>query len=438
MKTLYQWLCLVAFACIALSCTESEVSDNHSVKEYLTRRSLITKSALETLSSGISENDVVDYLKIRMSINPDEIKDITRYDITEDSYVFIVNLLRGGWYIFSGDYSSSPVLVEGEKGDFYVDDQLSKHDRLMLESIVSLIRKNRESNSDYAITNQRIWANVILSARNMTPGLNMLNLGDPDTMDVSIDVYLDTIWNDDFPFLTQTNWWPSTPFNNATPFVEKGGDRCFVGCAVIAIAQLLYYTHYAFGYPNFIYSKAECTDLYSAKTYNYVFSGYTNTSWDKMSKSYADAYQNHADSPYEAALCAMISNRSNTRYDPEGGSTSRDDIAGTLEYFTLTGTKMNDFVHETIFNEIKQKRPVLCSGESSTTGHAYIIDGFKRLYVLSVEEIRDMNGNVIARTTDVWANDLKWYINTGEPRRILIEDNAYYPKNRKIYTGWGR
>lgn len=253
-------------------------------------------------------------------------------------------------------------------------------------------------------------------------------------MEVDIECITDTLYNDNYPALTSTTWWQASPFNNAVPLLNNNGERCLAGCAVIAIAQLLYYTHYEFGYPNDIYANATCTSLYNQLPYNFSFSNQTTTSWDSMPLSWLYAPDND---PYSAALCALISKRSGTYYTSDGlGSTSPYNIASTLDSFMLTGASMQDFYKPTIINEIHNDRPVLCSGQENNYAHSYLIEGYRWLYVTETEIVRDLSGNIISQSVNVIVNDFMWHVNTGDPGHTSVAEGSYYPYYRKMYVGW--
>lgn len=444
MKSHYLLILLVVSPFLISACVESIEQPAAHKMSYLEQRDWLTKSANESLSTGISRADVEDYLGFRMNFAPSEIRDITRYDIDESVYVFIVNLKAGGWYVISGDYSCTPILCISEEGYFNVNQTLSRHDALWFQSVRDYTVQCRNSSSKEVTDNRAVWSYSKKKA--LLKELNSRN-EEPDTtetIEYIVDTYLDTLANDNYDWLGCPIWHEFEPFNNAVPLANTSGTRCPAGCAVIAIAELLYYTHYAFGYPNDIYASASCNDLYYQQPYTFTFSSPTTTSWNNMVSNW---YYISDTDPYTAALCALISKRSQTVYgiDSMGayGETSPYNIASTLESFLLSGTSLQVFNSNSIKNEIQNDRPVLCSGEAfvplenTYVGHSYLIEGYKWFYVVEVETLSDPStGEIVSEEITPIVNDLQWLINTCEPGRRTYANGIYYPSNQFMYIGW--
>ena len=276
MKTLSLVFTTMAAALLFYSCAESiDQSVQSSTESSSSCHNLLTKALNEKLSDGVSRQDVEDYLVYRMNETLDTVKDITRYEIDEVSYIYVVNTKDGRWFIFSGDYSSKPLLVEGE-GSMYFEGNLSKHMQNLLKAIGSKIIENRTAYSTETSNNLRIWE---ATKRRSERERRMLRDNEIDTGDVVVEYIVDTLINSVHPKLTSTSWDPSYPFNEALPMY---GDslRCTAGCAVVAIAQLLYYTHFAFGYPNDTYDDASCDKFYNAPDYAYSYGNPSTTCWN--------------------------------------------------------------------------------------------------------------------------------------------------------------
>ncbi len=440
MRSGYLPLLLSVGLFLITACVETIEQPATRKMSYLEQRDWLTKSATESLSTGITRVDVENYLGFRMNISLPEVKDISRYDIDETVYVYIVNLKAGGWYVFSGDYSCSPVLCLSDEGYFSVNTPLSRQDELWFQCVRDYTIQCRNSSSKEVLDNRSVWSH---SKKNALMKEVLSRNEEPDTMDVTIEVYQDTLANDDYDWLGCPIWHEYAPFNNAVPLANTSGTRCPAGCAVIAIAELLYYTHCVFGYPNDIYESASCNSLYSQQPYVFTFSSPSVTSWNYMVPNWN--YISDSD-PYTAALCALISKRSQTVYgiDSSGayGETSPNNIASTLDSFMLDGASMQPLDSTSIMNEIQNDRPVLCSGETpqpfgnTFVGHSYLIEGYYWQYVVETEIIMDPSGSIISEETYTIVNDLQWRINTGNPGRRTYANGVYYPHNKYMYIGW--
>lgn len=457
MKKTTFFLPLFATLFFLVSCVEQINQPSFDNDSVVSNNTAKTKSIIRDLETGINQSDIENYLLVYEHISSDELKNITRFEICEDAYVFIVNRKDGHWYLFSGDYSSAPILSEGEKGGTLFETPLSRHDKMWLESIENEIIKNRHSDSEFANSNRHEWirANQIaMLIKN--PRIITQRDGEPDTMDLDIEIITDTIYYEHYPSLTITEWHQDAPWNNQVPKFNNN-YRCLAGCTVIAIAQLLYYTHFAFGYPDYIYGSASCNNVYTDNPYSWSYSNYTNTSWDCMSIEHYNAYTWF--DPYMPALCAMIADKSGTRYEYEPdtqydytetyGNTKVDSVVTTLNYFSLTGASCLNYNTniDLIRNEIQHDRPVLCAGldsdgpNSNTIGHAFLIDGYHRHRITETVILRDMTGSIISQDTHTYQS-FYWCINTGNPSTYHIFDpvagGVYYATDRIVFIGWGQ
>ena len=444
MRRFYGLSIFLALAFLLASCAETMEQNTLSRKaDYQENRELLTKSLADRLSQGVTRTDVEDYLVYRMNISLDAVKDITRYDIDEDAYIFIVNLNEGGWYIFSGDYSSVPVIAEGDDEPLHLSGNLTRHGKAWLQTVRDNIIKNRSIQSEKVLKNRAAWLRAkYLSAMHRVGNHNLRS----DTYDSFL--VLDTLIDGYCAPLTQTIWDQGLPWNNNMPKLRFGTNRCLAGCTVIAIAQLLYYTHYAFGFPNDLYENSSCDDYYDqGPAYNFVFSNPSTTSWNHMTYNSG----NETD-PYMPAFCALIAKKSNTAYgvttpnansmDDSYGSTCLDSIPGTLQSFFLSGVSDHIFSQDSVINELTNSRPVLCSGGeslTSTIGHTFLIDGYRWFRVKETEYVVDENNVIIDEIVNIY-NYFYWHINTGDlsPAHQFWadEDDHYYPVQRHMFIGW--
>ena len=440
MKT--QFFFLAVLLLLLASCTEASFEDTSKASpSWKGYSEAITKAASECLSHGVSDSDAIDYLHYRKAIDSADIKDVSRYSIDDSNYVFIVHLNDDHWFLLSGDYSSTPILAEGGEG-FNLQDKPSKHAEAWLQSIASYMTENRSGRTQDVEINKAEWIHSKTVAEKARDKEKRINRDDPDTSDVIIEVDSEWLIDEYYPALTETRWDQGYPFNLSLPLYPPYGtiDRCVAGCAVTAIAQLLYYTHFAFGYPNDVYAEASCSQHYDASgtpPYSYTFSSPSTTSWNLMGLTSQANYN----STYVPALYAMIASSSNTNYHDGEGSTSPSTICPTLANFMLTGASPEDYNKSDVIDEIEDDRPVLCSGGDSyytTIGHIFLIDGYEWQKIRETETIKDLDGNILE--INVTIHDyFRWHINTGDPYvgyHIWSYENAYYQYNRKIYIGW--
>lgn len=443
---------ILAICTLHLSCTSndepnsnmSRVSDTaHSFRQF---RDIQTKSILSKLSEGITQIEVEKYIHERMNIPSQDVKEILRYDIDEDAYIFIVNLKEGGWYFFSGDITSEPVLAHGESGSFKIE-EITEHELGWFSSIRNHMISNRNNKSREVENNKKEWMRPYRTQM-LEQYKNELTRDETDSGDVSIDIRIDTLINVDYPALTVTHWNQINPWNRQVPMYGNS-TRCVAGCTVIAIAQLLYYTHYAFGFPNYIYANASCNDyFYEGPPYDFNLTNLTTSTWDLMT-AYGTGTSSYE--PYMPALCAYVAQISNTEYsidstllstyyEPSQGITVASNYASTLSFFQLTGATTQIFDEATVKNEIAHNRPVLCTGSNSSSisvGHAFLVHGYSQFKYREVETFTDENGAILEQNITVY-DHFYWRINPGAYNQqfINVVRNSYYPINPTMTVGW--
>ena len=430
-------------ACDETNYSKDEAAPKHSFQAY---HEILTKSAAEQLSGGITRTDVEAFLAYRMKTPQEAIDSITLFEIDEDAFIYVVNLKEGGWFIFSGDYSTTPVLARSETGSLDFGGKQSQYVTGWLQSIRDLIVENRDSESEEVRQNRGVWTMTRLKALNEKRKQGVRGGEEPDTTEVEIDYYLDTIFYSYHTPLTETYWHPRAPFNAALP-KSTTFNRCYAGSAVVALAQLLFYTHFAFGFPSDTYEQASCDQLYNASgtpPYNYVFTSNSTTCWNQMEAS------SPVDGSQEAALYALVAKFTGTNYVWDStivhgvGETHVDSLPGAMNHFLLFNTTKLDYTESRVFNELDNSRPVLTaggSGSSGTIGHTFLIDGCDWFDGCDREVISDTNGNILEVNYSYWSYH-QWHINTGiynsnpTDSHIWAFPGAFYPYNRIVYVGW--
>ena len=427
---------LMALTFLIVSCVETNDQLTTKSQSYLEHRTLLTKAATDALSAGVTAEDVENYLTCRMSVPASEIKDISRYEIEDDAAVFVANLNRGGWFLCSGDYSSVPVIAYSERGNFNLNGKLSRHMQGWLQTIREQIVSNRNSYSETVQANRNEWVRTKRASLNRDGD-------DPDSSDFEIIVDSEWLRDDYYPALTETSWDPAYPFNQAMPKRYNTTLRCIAGCTVVALAQLVYYTHNEFGFPNDIFSSAYCDNYYDeGPPYNFNLSGQTTSTWDDMSLSYNYYNYDPTGWSYVSALFALTADRLNTAYDPDGGETLPSNIPSAMAAFLLSGVVNQSFYKPDVMDEIEADRPAMCSGTSSqgeTIGHTFLIDGYLWQIIRETEYIYDLQGHLLEQN-ETTHDTFWWHINSGEhPQHSFWTSPEYYfPYNRIMHIGWSQ
>lgn len=179
------------------------------------------------------------------------------------------------------------------------------------------------------------------------------------------------------PLLDGIKWDQREPYNNMCPLYE-GTNRSVTGCVATAMAQVMMY----YQYPKKLKSTIES---YNTQTYGIqipeISSGATYD-WDNMLPDYSKSDYNSAQADAVAKLMYHCGAAVKMDYGPSSGANVTPAILAT--YFGYDADLMQDLTR-TVFtlqqwmtlidNELKAKRPILYSGQSSDGGHEFVCDG---------------------------------------------------------------
>lgn len=179
------------------------------------------------------------------------------------------------------------------------------------------------------------------------------------------------------PLLGGIKWNQRAPYNNMCPLYE-GTNRSVTGCVATAMAQVMMYYQYP--------KELETTiKAYNTQTYGIqipeISSGATYD-WDNMLPDYSKSDYNSAQADAVAKLMYHCGAAVKMDYGPSSGANVTPAILAT--YFGYDADLMQDLTR-TVFtlqqwmtlidNELKAKRPILYSGQSSDGGHEFVCDG---------------------------------------------------------------
>lgn len=179
------------------------------------------------------------------------------------------------------------------------------------------------------------------------------------------------------PLLGGIKWNQMAPYNNMCPSYN-GTNRAVTGCVATAMAQVMMY----YKYPKELKATIEG---YTTKSYKMnvpkINSGATYD-WDNMLPNYSKSDYSFAQADAVAKLMYHCGAAVKMDYGPSSGANVTPDILAT--YFGYDADLMQDLTR-TVFtlqqwmtlidNELKAKRPILYSGQSSDGGHEFVCDG---------------------------------------------------------------
>ena len=177
--------------------------------------------------------------------------------------------------------------------------------------------------------------------------------------------------------LIHTKWNQGTPYNNFCPV--SNGKRCITGCVATAMAQVMkYWSWPVHGYGSVSYEDDGCGQLLSED----LSSNYYD--WNNMLDTY---YTNGNYTSVQISAVATLMRDCgyavHMHYTPDESGASVS--AGTMrEYFHYSPMATDRYVenyseerwHDYIRRDLLAKRPVMYNGQSTESGHEFILDGF--------------------------------------------------------------
>lgn len=269
-------------------------------------------------------------------VSKDSLKSIRPIVATSLDTVMYVAEYSDGWKVIAADKRSTPILASGSKGTFKqqfqgpgasiwfddIADQIVKMKRSNLPVNDSVLRGNKDF---------QLWMDVehIAEYRRKPRRQAQANEEFDDTESVELVFYRKRPLDMEFCIegtlqqgpLIQTHWGQDIPWNTNLPQVQKF-EGVFVqppvGCTAVAMAQLLYYTHYKLNIPTGLYHDVAYTGtIYNDMNQNVSMrrTMYVENSerWDWMPLTNSGYYFN-----YVADLMADVGYRLGMKYTANG------------------------------------------------------------------------------------------------------------------------
>ena len=184
--------------------------------------------------------------------------------------------------------------------------------------------------------------------------------------DTSLDPLIKTHWNQDYPY------------NNLCPWLSEDMQG-YTGCVATAMAQVMKYHEWPErGTGSHTYTDPNCGQTLSANF------GETTYRWDLMPNDYDGSW---TDEQIEAVatLMAHCGVAVEMMYQPDGsGAYSQDLPAALVNYFGYAKDVIyleRDYYTQNewigmVKDELDAGRPLYYSGASSSSGHAFVLDGY--------------------------------------------------------------
>ncbi|MBQ3204500.1 MAG: C10 family peptidase [Alistipes sp.] len=257
---------------------------------------------------------------------------------TEVSFYLINYDDNAGYALVSTDERTTPVYMYAEEGNITTE---------AFEEVPPLAIFMEEAIANYEAEVASYGADEPIDIY-FPPGVS----GKIATID-GIECYLDihTTQVSKGPFCSSTIWHQDFPYNIYC-------NNHFVGCGMIAMGQIMAYHKYP--------------AAHGTSTYN----------WNNILSDTTFYYGYQVGVTDVARLLRDIGDAAGANYtdnDPSTGITI-DDAKQALNAFDYTCSSPTDFNQQTAVLELNAHRPIYARGQISTTGHAWVIDGYDRYF----------------------------------------------------------
>ena len=178
------------------------------------------------------------------------------------------------------------------------------------------------------------------------------------------------------PLLGETVWNQYSPFNDLCPM--DGNERSITGCVATAMAQVMYYHRWP----------AQTTQTIpayttSSKNIQVPAIDITTIDWDHMLPNYYTVTPTAEEKNAVAELMLLCGVSVEMDYASNGSSAYTNAPATALKKyfdydacFLWRGYYGQEEWNQLVYDELHNGRPVLYSGQSSSGGHSFVIDGY--------------------------------------------------------------
>lgn len=179
------------------------------------------------------------------------------------------------------------------------------------------------------------------------------------------------------PLLGGIKWNQTEPYNNRCPLYDET-NRSVTGCVATAMAQVMMYHQY----PKELKSTIEAYTTKSKGIKIPAINSGETYDWDNMLPDYSKTDYSSAQADAVAKLMYHCGAAVKMDYGPSSGANVTPAILAT--YFGYDADLMQDLTRTCftlqqwmtlVDNELKAKRPILYSGQSSGGGHEFVCDG---------------------------------------------------------------
>lgn len=208
-----------------------------------------------------------------------------------DTLLYLFNY-KDGWIVVSSDTRTSPIVASNESGQLSFKQISNSKTSIWFNGIAEEILALRYDDQAYKTrSSDDFWAAYkIPHNRDSLPEYPCWMM---KTNNQTVDILTESIGP-----LIQTKWGQKFPWNNEMFYGYDSNnqmEKCILGCASVAMSQILYYTHFFLGKPNGLFHDVSVYGLkYSVNSgeQGIVRDNYysNSTRWNDMAETDSDSH----------------------------------------------------------------------------------------------------------------------------------------------------
>lgn len=389
---IYLILIIAIQSCLATSEFDDSISESHILSKE-------SSTIDNTNSNFVTQEDVQHYVKFKILEAKDKGKHLSlesiipKYSKNGKLTMYVIHY-NTGWDIISSDKRLPVLIATSEKGTFNYLEGSPQLEYLNLESEKIEVME-KFCDSQYSLTkseseecyhNLAFWAaitaNTSLTEGSITYAKEFPELT-PEGRWVLTGVTSKPVLYDSVPHLTSTRWNQWAPYNIFCPRCPDSLYNTPAGCVAIAASQIVYYLYEKCNHTPTVPTEVPTIGNPSGgSSYPNGFSNFRSDCWNTM----------NSNSDYRAAFISYIGFLSETDYSYDGSYAHVTRLEDNVFNHLGISCTCQSYDAEIIKDNLIQGLPVLASASDADSGHAFIIDGYKRYqteYTYTYEWIYD-------------------------------------------------